>query len=709
MACNGALDLTGVTMPNGASYSAVYSGGFPNSTTSPHGATTNYTYNFNATASIITVTTNGHWVKSTMDGLGRTIKVENGDGSSTKSVTESVYGACACSPMGKVMQVSQPHAPNAGAIWTTYTYDALGRTLTITRPDNSVTRYEYTGNVTKVTDAAGNWKKFTTDSLGNLVQVTEPDPQLGNVNTNYTYNLLNKLTQVQMTRNGTTQTRTFAYDNLGQGARLMSATNPENGTVSYTYNADDTLATRTDAKGQIVQYSYDSYQRLIRVHRSDGSEDNYTYDTYSTSGFTSQYAWGRLAAVTFRGQQVNEDSGTASFTYMYSYTPAGLVTAKRLRTQLEFPGLRTLTPPDLEAGYAYDNEGRMTSLTYPLFGQTFGYGYDSMGRPNTLSQTAGTTGLNRALPISLVASVSYGPAGELLSMSGVIGEETRTYNSLLQLTSVSASGQFDPLVSMQYTYPEGANIGKISKQKNLLNGEELQYQYDTLGRLISAETTAASPGPVWGYSYGFDGFGNLTAKNVTKGSPSAGGVGGGTVDANGNVIYSLQGTMTYDVENRMTSNTFNGTEWYGYDPSNKRVQKTRTDGTTELHFYGAHGERLGIYELLIDVGYTASYSSYKANVYFAGKHLAWYNGAVFNKLGVDRLGSESSSLYPWGEEKTTTGQNKEKFATYYRDGTGLDYAVQRYYSSIMGRFLTPDPYRATSSGNDPASPQSWNR
>jgi RHS repeat-associated protein len=35
--------------------------------------------------------------------------------------------------------------------------------------------------------------------------------------------------------------------------------------------------------------------------------------------------------------------------------------------------------------------------------------------------------------------------------------------------------------------------------------------------------------------------------------------------------------------------------------------------------------------------------------------------------------------------------------------------VQRYYSSIMGRFLTPDPYKAGSGSGDPANPQSWNR
>jgi hypothetical protein len=106
---------------------------------------------------------------------------------------------------------------------------------------------------------------------------------------------------------------------------------------------------------------------------------------------------------------------------MYSYTPAGLVTAKRLRTQLAFFGLSILTPADLQAGYGYDDEGRTTSVTYPLSGPTFGYGYGSMGGLNTLSQTAGTSGLNTfgtpSLPICVVTGMTYGPAGELLTMS----------------------------------------------------------------------------------------------------------------------------------------------------------------------------------------------------------------------------------------------------------------------------------------------------
>jgi YD repeat-containing protein len=41
-----------------------------------------------------------------------------------------------------------------------------------------------------------------------------------------------------------------------------------------------------------------------------------------------------------------------------------------------------------------------------------------------------------------------------------------------------------------------------------ISDEEVTYQYDSLNRLISAQTT----GPEWGQSFGYDGFGNLLSQ-----------------------------------------------------------------------------------------------------------------------------------------------------------------------------------------------------
>ena len=57
---------------------------------------------------------------------------------------------------------------------------------------------------------------------------------------------------------------------------LTSATNPENGTVSYTYNADGTLASKKDANGNTETYTYDTYQRLTSI---PDRQQTFTYDT----------------------------------------------------------------------------------------------------------------------------------------------------------------------------------------------------------------------------------------------------------------------------------------------------------------------------------------------------------------------------------------------------------------------------------------------
>jgi hypothetical protein len=91
------------------------------------------------------------------------------------SYAETRYAPCACSPLGKVERVSQPYAPGtseANKVWTVYTYDALGRTLTGSNRA-CVTNCLYQANTVNVTDRAGRWKKQVFDAFGNLVQVVE--------------------------------------------------------------------------------------------------------------------------------------------------------------------------------------------------------------------------------------------------------------------------------------------------------------------------------------------------------------------------------------------------------------------------------------------------------------------------------------------------------------------------------------------------------
>ena len=224
--------------------------------------------NFYYTAGLVT--------RTTLDGFGRPIKVETGSlvlagpigsgiitFSNIVSQVDSVYAPCGCSPLGKLAQVSRPHAPGAAVYWTIYTYDGIGRTKSVQAPDGASTSgYVYSGATVKTTDPAGKWKLFTSDAAGNLIQVNEPNPAGGaDYVTTYTYDMVNRLRTVAMPRPTGTQSRSFTYT----GALLTSATNPENGTVYNYYNPDNTLNYKIDAKGQKIAFGYDSYKRVTSI------------------------------------------------------------------------------------------------------------------------------------------------------------------------------------------------------------------------------------------------------------------------------------------------------------------------------------------------------------------------------------------------------------------------------------------------------------
>ncbi len=590
----------------------------PQTSTSPLGAVTTYTYNDPAAQK--TATTNGNWARTTMDGLGRTVKSETGNGTTTLSVVDTVYVPCGCSPLGKVGQQSAPHDPNGAVYWTLYSYDGLGRTSYMETPDGSITHYSYAGNTVTVTDPAGKTKTVTMDALGNLTKVQEPDPSLGTVTTSYTYDILNHLIQVSMPRGTNMQTRTFNYlTGTTVGIDLLSATNPENGTVTYTYNTDHTLHTKTDAKSQVFTYSYDGYKRLTQIQVGSTVLRTFMYDTNTLdSTFSGSYTAGRLVAVQNlaftpqgyvsgqggsniqQGYQAGQGASNVTvpspveFTEMYGYTQAGLTSKKRLQVNETFHWFvnniaqQSAQTLNLDAAYTYDIEGRVTSVNYPTTyswngsqlvasgGPTYTYSFDAMDRPTGLKDQSNNTA---------VSNVSYNPANQLLSISYFGTNESRQYNNLNQMTSLTVGSD-----TIAYTFPtNGTNNGKISSQTDSVSGETVTYQYDSLNRLLSASSNQS-----WSETYGYDGFGNLVSKTPTGGAPTlsqavnaaTNQIVGQSYDANGN---QTSGGYGYDAENRLVSAT--GLQ-YAYDSQNKRVWKSVLSGgnlTQEVYFYGVAG------------------------------------------------------------------------------------------------------------------------
>jgi RHS repeat-associated protein len=87
--------------------------------------------------------------------------------------------------------------------------------------------------------------------------------------------------------------------------------------------------------------------------------------------------------------------------------------------------------------------------------------------------------------------------------------------------------------------------------------------------------------------------------------------------------------------------------------------------------------------------------------------MIWRSDGSPQAVYSDRL-SSIGKYYPYGEERSAANAtNGEKFAMYYRESaTGLDSAMNRYYDSGTGRFLTPDPYMPSAALQNP---QTWNR
>jgi RHS repeat-associated protein len=304
------------------------------------------------------------------------------------------------------------------------------------------------------------------------------------------------------------------------------------------------------------------------------------------------------------------------------------------------------------------------------------------------------------------------------------GTATRAYNRLHQMTSIVS-----PQINMTYTYSPGSNNGQIASSVDAVSGETITYKYDALKRLSSA--TAQN----WGETYTYDGYGNLTqmSPSGTAGAPalsvtvaldangnptnriSATGVG---YDNNGNQTAGFGGlSLTYDAANRLSAVGGSQSAAYAYGPDNRRIYHRDANNNETIYFYGADGKKLATYTCTVTYGamdqITIQLTQQSQNLYFLGKLIvAEGNGVSTDRLGSVRNGQTGyEAQYPYGVEYTTTANDREKYATYTRDSvTGLDYAVNRYYSSQWGRFLSPDPYRSNSGGpGDPADPQSWNR
>jgi RHS repeat-associated protein len=748
------------TDPNGQITSYFYADSLrrPTETDHPDGGKTTTIYNDAPPNPTVTsnrlLNTSNQYVTSasTMDGIGHVIKsvltpdpdCANGDRIDTR------YDG-----MGRVYTASNSYCSNTDPTYgiTTYVYDALGRTTSVTHPDSSTILSTYTGRATQVQDEGNGTQRVIrisqTDALGRLTAMCEvaPGPFVGSGGlsspslvgqngapaacgldisgtgflTTYQYDALDNLKQVNQ---GTMAPRTFSYDSLSS---LTSSANPESNTsvlpsvttipTVYAYDANGNLSSKTapapNQNGTLTvttNYTYDALNRMTAKSYSDGTT---TASTFLYDSPTGQY---NISSTNPVGRLVQATSG-CSFT-LNRYDAVGRITFQVQQL-----------PITCDNGYGYyrhvynyDLMGNLTSFENGEF-QIFTYGYNGVARLSSVTSSVTAGGSGRSLPTNLLSLAHYNALGGITSDTLADGEsESWSYDKRGRLTSQSVTLSGATLYSLNMTsYAPNGNVLAVTDSAN----GNWNYSYDQFNRLVCANvasngTCATPPAGSPTYTYVYDRFGNrwqqngavFNSVNFTGNNPASPAntnrVDGYSYDTAGNLTNDGTYTYTYDAENRLVSVVGGSTNSaYTYDAFGHRVKKTGNSNEC-----GYSGPVYYLYDLadraVVHVPSPGT-NNCQDEVYAGGRHLAMYGNPGLVFVHSDWLGTERAYQNAWGGSTQTCaslpfGDNLAcnfnwvgpygtplHFTGKERDSeSGLDNFGARYNSSALGRFMSPD-------------------
>ena len=749
--CNGGV-LLSVVDENGKTSSTAYNGtgNFfwrPSSTTDEALTTTNYSYLLTATTPPVQFQTesksatfnSGNSVVdkvTTNDGFGRSVftQARQGPSASNYDTVATCYDSSGrvsltTVPYGAALATSTSTCPSTNA-GTTYSYDALGRTLSAA--DNYVgggsTTDTYNKNDTSETRSSPTVSKQSEfDGLGRLTSVCEitggstawpsaacnPPQNTAATGylTKYAYDLLGNITSV--TQNAQTssknQSRAYAYDMLG---RLTSETNPEMSTaVGYSYDSltsdsacgtimsAGNLVKRLDAASQATCYSgYDALHRVgtVTYPSSSTASKYFIYDTATVNGVSMLNAKTRMAE---------------------AYTCIGGCSSKATDLGFSYDALGRQTDyyestPDSSGYYhvsaSYWANGALNTLNGVSL-PTITYGVDGEGRQNTISASSG---------VNPVSSTTYNSAGQVTDLTFGSGDPVHfgfdsntgrmtQYKLTINGTATYGNPSWNPNGTLKQL--------AITDPFNASDAQTCNYGYDDMARVASVDCGAST----WQQNFTYDPFGNVTKTVPTGGTGQAFLPGydlnnhytdSATYDANGNL--KNDGTnhqYTWDADGHpVTLDTRN----LIYDALGREVELQNGTAYTEF-VYGPTGK------LALMNGQTQS-KAYVAlpggtQVKYAGSSISTYR--LPDWLGSFRVGSNPNRTYSWGvafgpfgEQYAQSGSPALSFTG--EEGTAdsitdeYDFLARKLHSK-QGRWISPDP--AGLAASNPSDPQTWNR
>lgn len=528
----------------------------------------------------------GVYSKSTAiyDGLGRERQSQTPAVGGGKLITDTFHNAAgqvsftrnayymADDPgTGLVVPVSESLVPNA----TTYTYDGLGRVLTVTpvhhsfaqtglpAPDGNSTvattdrrtRYQYGLDYTIVRQPKGTpGSRVWTDTLGRTVQQdTYSDTALteaGAISTKYEYDARGDMSR---STDAVGHFRTWQYDALG---RVTDTTDPDTGATHTEYDAYGRVDWATDALGGKLAYSYERYNRVSEVKfTAAGSPAGSTGTKVQSYGYDSVPGGkGQLAYATRYdgGESQAYKTSIAGYTADYQPMSMTLTMPDGTTTGTTADGFKSIYTYD----YTYDDDGQLERYTTPEVGglsaETVINRYNEAGLPTTVSGRDW-----------YVAETSYSPYGQVMrSTVGEVGKRVWQDNSFDESTGELLTSKLQrenttdtgvaavtgsKVSERGYAYDPSGNILSVSDKigSGAATYTDRQcFTYDTLGQLKTAWTTPSGGActasgkstaePVYadgkvnvssnndGYwqSYTYDVLGNRESKTAYKADPT---------------------------------------------------------------------------------------------------------------------------------------------------------------------------------------------
>ncbi len=762
---------------------------------------TDYIYD-DATLTQTETVTDGHLaiarqVSIQLNGLGLVRRTQTVPTTGVTDMVDVQYDV-----MQRVWRQSRPHRSSFNPVWTTVSYDGLGRVTGTVGPEGSTATIKYNeqqrpgdasnepGSIVYQLDTwqRGVWRR--TDALGRLVEVLEPAVggsgsvfEPGTTGARYAYDVLDHV--IGFDRGAPSAMRqhgVFQYDGLG---RLTAQRLPErartllgDGTYSfsygrfsdvYSYDGQGNLASHTDARGihTIFDYGNDPLHRLQAIHYDRVGLGDVGNPVADTNDVTYQYpSAGDVALL--------QSVATATATTTFSYNDRSL-------PELVETTLSAFPQNPIGVGYSYDGFDRLSDLTYPPdYGTPRAVGsnrkqiyhhvvrhvdYDQGSRPTDLL-VDGTT---------FVSGMFYAPDSQITSLNighdqGLLGEtyEIDALTGSLNMQTVTSSQ--GPLLSLSYSYKHDGAIGQTGQVTaeidNLTVTNSRWYKYDALGQLSSVTygqdlTTSTS----WLQHFEYDRFGNRTQskafgapslprrcvagrKCVERTRPELGpesrdGLDGLSYDSETNRIVT--DGYRYDAAGNVVRAQAKNGQWqrYQYDAAGRLVLVMDDAGNQlERELYGAGAHRLariaGAGDLLHAPVTVYAWdgeqvmTEYQRKAQGTSPELLWNKHYVYmgqrlvatlvrpdgqfgtigspspptvNYFHPGRIGSRvvtdsqgktisTNNPYPFGTEPASASASSEtrQFTSYDRSTvTGLDYAIGRYYSASLGRFLQVDP------------------